>query len=135
MSSLGPDRKRLRQLTLPLRATNILPVGGAVIAPSTEGAPMQAPTDEDVARATAAALAPEGARRPSRRGHGETPPPIAEKNNQVHGARHGECVHAQYREVLHDSLWGAHLRTSTRRRRALDDALHAEPCTSRRGCR
>ena len=64
MSSLGPDRKRFRQISLPLRATNILPVGGAVIAPSTEGAPMQAPTEEDVARATAAALAPEGARRP-----------------------------------------------------------------------
>ena len=61
--SLGPDRKRLRQLTLPLRATNILPLGGAVVAPSTEGAPMRALTVEEVARVTADTLAPE-VRRP-----------------------------------------------------------------------
>ena len=59
MSNLGVDKKRLRQLTIKLTETVILPLGeGAVVAPSTEGAPTRAPTAEEVVRVTAATLAP-----------------------------------------------------------------------------
>ena len=58
MTNLGIDRKRLRQLTLPLRATEVLPLGGAVVAPSTEGAPTRAPNEQEVALVMAAETRP-----------------------------------------------------------------------------
>ena len=49
--SLGPNRKSFftRQFTLPLQECKILPLGGAVVVPSTEDAPMRAPTAQEAA--------------------------------------------------------------------------------------
>ena len=97
MTNLGIDRKRLRQLTLPLRETEVLPLGGAVVAPSTEGAPTRAPNEQEVSLVMAA----------------ETRPPKI--SDEVRAHCHEQGGHAQHCEVLHDALWGPH-RSDPRRR-------------------